>query len=108
MMDPTLVDPHERAWQEILKLHPPTPPVRGRARQRADVALQDTHPGLYVAYLDNWTGDELERVVVASAAEISDVYAALTQLPPDARARVATTFVPDPNGPIFAGGSGLV
>jgi hypothetical protein len=94
--------------EEILKLCPPTTPARGAARRKADLALQDTHPGQYVAYVDNWTGDELDRVVVAFATEVADFQAALKSLPADLRARVRTTRVPDPNEGIFAGGSGLV
>src|SRR4051812_44417843 len=94
--------------EEILKLCPPTTPARGRARQNADLALQDTYPGQYVAYLDNWTEDELDRVVVASAVEVADFHDKLKTLPPDVRERVMMTLVPDPEGGIFAGGSGLV
>jgi hypothetical protein len=107
-MDPIPFDPYERTWQEVLRLCPPTTPARGAARRKADLSLQDAYPGLYVAYLDNWSGDELERVVVASAAEVRNFHTALRGLSAEIRARVTTTRVPDPNEGIFAGGSGLI
>jgi hypothetical protein len=94
--------------EEILKLCPPTTPARGAARRKAYLALQDTYPGQYVAYVDNWTGDELDRVVVAFATEVAEFHDKLDQLPADVRERVKTTRVPDPNEGIFAGGSGLI
>jgi hypothetical protein len=94
--------------EEILKLRPPTTPARGKARQRADLALQDKYPGQYVAYVDNWTGDELDRVVVASAIEVADFHDKIDKLPTDVQEQVQRTLVPDPNEGLFAGGSGLV
>jgi hypothetical protein len=94
--------------EEVLKLRPPTTPEQGAARRQADLALQDTYPGQYVAYIDNWAGGKLDRVVVARATETAEFQVELGKLPPDVRERVTMTLVPDPDAGIFAGGSGLV
>lgn len=94
-MEPTLAELSKRydIPEEVLRLAPPTPPARGRARQRADVALGEQYAGNHVAYIDTWTGDELERTVVAVAAEIAEFHKKLAELPPDVKARVTRTYL---------------
>jgi hypothetical protein len=89
---------------EILKLRPPTSPAQGAARWKADLALQDKYPGQYVAYVDNWTGDELDRVVVAFATGVREFHRRFDELPADVRERVSTSLVPDPDEGLFIGG----
>src|SRR5438045_3510976 len=83
---------------------PPTTRARGLARWKADRELQDGYPDQYVAYIDNWNGDELDRVVVAHASDIEEFHRLLAALDPGVRDRVQKSHVPDPNGGIFIGG----
>jgi hypothetical protein len=103
-MNPQPPDDSE-VMREIFKLHPPTPRARGLARWAADRELQNKYPGQDVAYVDNWNGDELDRVVVAHAADLGEFHRLLAALDPGLRERVQTSHVPDPNGPIFIGGA---
>jgi hypothetical protein len=92
-MDPIPLDPSERAWQEVLRQCPPTTPARGAARRKADLAMSERYAGNHVAYIDTWTGDELERTVVAVAAEVADFQNELSQLPLEVRQRVVCTYL---------------
>ena len=78
----------------VLKLRPPTPRVRGLARWKADAALDEKYAGQFVAYVDNWNGDELDRVVVAAAVEAADFQRLLADLDPAIRSRVEMTHLP--------------
>lgn len=91
--------------EEILKLCPPTTAARAEARRKADAALETSHPGQYVAYLDTWAGDELTRTVIAASANWDDYQAQLDGLAPEVRERVEITEVRDPSEPeaIFGG-----
>lgn len=106
-IDPRLIR-EMLVMNEVLRQHPPTNRAQGLARQHADLDLQSNYPGRYVAFVDVWTGDELERTVVTSAAEVGEFHGKLSELTPEVRRRVTTTRVPDPKEGIFAGGSGLV
>jgi hypothetical protein len=91
--------------EEILKLRPPTTPTQAAARRKADAELTVSHPGQYVAYLDNWAGDELTRVVLAASADWDGYQSQLAALPPDVRRRAEITEVRDPAQPesLFGG-----
>ncbi len=78
----------------VLKLCPPTSRVRGLARWKADHEIDEKYAGQYVAYLDNWNGDELDRVVVAAAVEAAEFQRLLADLDPAVRDRVEMTHVP--------------
>jgi hypothetical protein len=103
-MDPIPLDRYGIP-EEILKLRPPTTAAQAAARYRADEALEISNPGQFVAYLDNWAGDELTRVVVAASADWDEYQSQLDHLTPDIRERVEITQVRDPSEPesIFGG-----
>ena len=75
---------------------PPLTQRQGAARRRAELAMSKEYPGQYVAYLDTWAGDNLEREIVASASETVEFHALLRQLEPEVRRRLEVTLVPDP------------
>jgi len=101
-MDPQLLEDSDEL-KEVLRLHPPTTRVRGLARWAADRALQDKYPGQYVAYIDNWNGDEIDRVVVAHTPDLEEFHRLLATLEPELRERVVTDRVADPDDGIFVG-----
>jgi len=105
-MDPQLLEDSDE-MKEVLRLHPPTTRARGLARWAADRALQDKHPGQYVAYIDNWNGDEIDRVVVAHSPDLEQFNRLLQALEPVVRKQMQRTHVPDPKGPLFIGGGEL-
>ncbi|MBA4186693.1 MAG: hypothetical protein C0467_01615 [Planctomycetaceae bacterium] len=105
-MDPRLLEDSEEL-KEAMRLCPPTTRAKGMARWAADRALQDKHPGQYVAYIDNWIGDELDRVVVANTPDLEEFNRLLKALEPGVRNQMQRTHVPDPNGPLFIGGGEL-
>jgi hypothetical protein len=102
-MDPTPAD-KLGIPEEILKLRPPTTAAQAAARRKADEELEAKYPvGCHVAYLDNWSGDELERVVVASSTDWDEYQKQLAALAPDVRARVEIDQIRDPDEGFFAG-----
>lgn len=103
-MTPTDYENHEAAFQAVLKLRPPTSAARAAARRRADEELEAKYPvGCYVAYLDNWTGDALDRVVVAASTDWDEYQRQLGVLAPDVRSRVEIDHIRDPDEGFFAG-----
>lgn len=71
-------------------------PAYEAERQRALSELLEKHPGQLVAYLDNWTGTTLDRVVVAADADAQGFQDQLRALAPDVRRRIQMTQVPNP------------
>jgi hypothetical protein len=90
--DPTELDDGFRP--ENHGLPPPLTKAQGMARRRADLALDEKYAGHYVAYIDTWSGDELERTVVAAAAEVGEFHDKLDKLPPEVRERIELTHLP--------------
>jgi hypothetical protein len=83
--------------EEILKLCPPTTAAQAAARRKADEELEAKYPvGCYLAYLDNWTGDELNRVVVAASTDWDEYQRQLKALPPDIGERTEIDRIRDP------------
>jgi hypothetical protein len=80
---------------------PPLNPAQAAARREADHTLDEKYAGSYVAYLDTWAGDKLDRVVVVAAADPAEFHRRLATLDTDVRRRVEVTLVPDPDG-LFA------
>ena len=92
--------------EEILRLRPPTTAAQAAARRAADEALEAKYPPkCYVAYLDNWTGDELDRVVVAAGIDWDDYQRQLAALSLDIRDRIGTERIYDPEDGLFLGGA---
>lgn len=65
-------------------------------RRRAEAAIADRYPGQDVAYVDEWTGDTLDRIVVAASPDPVTFQDLLAALAPEVRRRVQLTSVPDP------------
>jgi hypothetical protein len=97
--DPTELDDGFRP--EDHGLPPPLTKAQGMARRREDFALHENYPDRYVAYIDTWTGDELHRVVLFAAKECAEFHKLLDALDPEARRRVETTHVRDPEDGFF-------
>lgn len=92
--------------EEILRLRPPTTAAQAAARRKAREAMEATYPPrCYVAYVDNWTGDELDRVVVAASTDWDEYQRQLVAVPQDVRARVEIDEIYDPEDGIFIGGA---
>jgi hypothetical protein len=79
--------------KEFFKLYPPMTRARGLARRKADLAMDEKYAGNYVAYIDTWTGEELDRTVVAVAPGVAEFHDELAKLPPDVRKRVECTHL---------------
>jgi hypothetical protein len=116
-IDPSTIDPNKidlskidprliremLVMNELFKLHPPTTAAQAAARYKADEALRAKYAGQHVAYVDHWSGDELDRVVVAASADWDEYQAQLKQLAPEVRNRVEITRVRDPEDDLFCG-----
>ncbi len=101
-IDLTTIDPRlvreMLVMNELYKLHPPTTAAQAAARRKADEALEAKYPvGSYVAYVDSWSGDELDRVVIAASVDWDEYQTQLKKLSPDERRRIETTQVRDPD-----------
>ncbi len=70
-------------------------PAHLAERRRADQMIDDTYPGKLVAYVDNWTGDTLDRVVVAASDDAAEFQRLLAALDPDTRRRIDMMNVPE-------------
>lgn len=79
----------------LLNLRPAVTAAQLAARSQADYAMDEKYAGNYVAYIDTWTRDELERMIVTFAAEVADFHDKLSKLPQEIRARVQLTQIPD-------------
>jgi hypothetical protein len=100
-IDLTTIDPRlvreMLVMNEIFKLRPPTTAEQAAARRKADEELEAKYPlGCHVAYVDNWSGDELDRVVVAASVDWDKYQAQLKQLPLEVRERIEITQLKDP------------
>lgn len=69
-------------------------PAQRAARRRAQQELFEAHPGRYVAYLDVWTGDSLERRVLVAADTLAECHRLMGALSPDILDRVTVTHAP--------------
>ncbi len=67
------------------------------ARRRAQLELFRARPNQYVAYLDIWTGDSLERRVLAAADGLADCHRLMDDLPAELRERTTVTRTPAPD-----------
>ena len=75
-------------------LPPPLTPTRRAARQRAQQELFQTHPNRYVAYLDVWTGDSLERRVLVAADTLAECHRLMAELPAELLDMATVTHTP--------------
>jgi hypothetical protein len=88
---------------DILRLYPPTTRARGLARRKADDEVFEKYPEMHVAFIDEWNGDELTRIVVAAHPTFEEFTDAFEALPSEVRerARLMSTHTHDLFGPRF-------
>jgi hypothetical protein len=79
------------SWSTLEQLKAWWTPARKAARKREDDRLGERHPGRYVAYTDDWNGEDLTRTVVAAARDLTEFHRLTAALPPDVRRRVKLT-----------------
>jgi hypothetical protein len=72
-------------------------PAKSAAQAREVALLDEKYPGHYVAYIDEWSGEELKRTVVAVARELAEFQHQLAALAPDVRQRIVLTNPPPEN-----------
>lgn len=80
------------------KLRAPTykTPAQVEALRRADYKLCDDYPGQWVAWTDDWNGEELVRTVLVTGTEYGPFYEHVDKFPPDMRSRIRCTRMPEP------------
>jgi hypothetical protein len=81
--------------EELLNLRRAATASQVAARREADYAMDEKYAGNYVAYIDNWSEDKLERTIVAFATEVAAFQDKLAQLPQEIRTRVQLTQIPE-------------
>jgi hypothetical protein len=81
-------------WSTLEQLRAWNTPTRQASRARARCLLDEKYPGQYVAYTDDWNGEELVRTVVAASADLAEFQQLLAALDPDTRRRMTMTSVP--------------
>ena len=64
--------------------------------------IDATYPGQYVAYTDEWNGDELKRTVVLTAPTVGEYMNKMEALTEDFCLRLHGTRVSSPDSPLFA------
>ena len=62
-------------------------PARKAARDREDRLIEQRYPEQYVAYVDDWNGEELVRTVLGTAHELEEFYQLQAALDPEVRER---------------------
>lgn len=71
------------------------------ARDAAYQELVRTYPNHYVAYSDEWDGDELKRTVVVAAPTFDEYMDKMEALPAEFCEQLRVTRVSAPDAPIF-------
>lgn len=66
-------------------------PARKSARDREDRRIAEHYPKRYVAFVDEWDGEELVRTVVGAASDLADFVQLQLGLAPDVRQRLRVT-----------------
>ena len=81
----------------------PTPMTAAQvaARDRAYQDLVRDYPNHYVAYLDEWDGDDLKRTVVVAAPTIGEYMDKMEAMTEDFCRRLGGTRTSSPDAPIF-------
>jgi len=89
--------PEERgATLDQLKALTAKTPAQKDALRREDFALCDKYPGQWVAFIDEWNGEELIRTVLITGTEYGPFYEQVDKLSPEVRSRLDTTRTPEP------------
>jgi hypothetical protein len=96
------------AVRKAIVRRPTTTRTQAVALRKANESLEAKYTGQYVAYVDSWSGDELERVVVAAGTDWDDYQRQLHELTAECLARVEEDFVLDPEETLFMAGYGVL
>lgn len=99
------MDEMDAMLAEIQKTHPPLTRAQGLARRKVEAEIDEKYPGQYVGFVDTWSGDTLDRQVVAAAADWDGYQAQLGRLAPEVRERVQFTHPPGPDEELSIGGA---
>lgn len=78
-------------WSTAEQLRAWWTPAKKAARDREDRLLNEKYPGQYIAYTDDWRGEELTRTVVAVSADVVEFHRLTAALEPDVRRRLRLT-----------------
>jgi hypothetical protein len=81
--------------------HPRFTAAQIAALVREDTATETTYPGEYVAFVDEWNGDELTRRVLVHAPDSETFHARMGELDPALAARADVTRTHDPNESVW-------
>jgi hypothetical protein len=74
---------------------PPLTKAQSAARRREDARMHDAHPGCYVAYLDEWDGDVLNRRMLLVARTPAELQEKMSAIAPALRRKLQLTLIPD-------------
>src|SRR5580693_4685131 len=80
---------------EIIAQFPKLTRTQHLARIREDQAMFDAYPGRYVAYIDNWEGETLNRTIVFVADGVEDYGRKYDELAQDVRAKTRVIRAPE-------------
>lgn len=83
----------ETTLEQIKTLRAKTPAQKA-ALLEAGYAMDERYAGHFVAYTDDWNGDELVRTVVAAAVDPSEFQRLMAALEPRARRVAQLTLIP--------------
>lgn len=98
---PKADDPFAPFNPEDYGFPPPLTKAQGLARRAEDRKLQENYPDRHVAFVDNWTGDVVERVVVAVSEDRVELNKLVAALDPEVRRKVETRYVRHPEDGFF-------
>lgn len=76
------------SWSTAEQLKAWWTPARRAARDREERLLAERYPEQYVAYIDDWNGDELVRTVLGAAHDLDEFHRLQASLDPEVRKRV--------------------
>jgi hypothetical protein len=82
---------------EVIAQFPKLTRTQHLARIREDQAMFDAYPGRYVAYIDNWEGETLNRTIVFVADGVEDYGKKFHELTAEVREKIDITLTPDPD-----------
>ena len=76
---------------------PPLTRKQGLARWAADHEIHEKYPNQYVAYIDVWNGEELDRRVLWTAATLEESVALRRSFDPTNQGQLTVLWVDEPD-----------
>ena len=76
---------------------PPLTRKQGLARWAADHEIHEKYPNQYVAYIDIWDGEELNRRILWTAGTSKEYARLIGQLDPEMRRKVTAIHTGEPD-----------